>query len=52
MNILIFVCHFSATLGIPYVVNMLILSLLSLDRFIAVRYPFFYSATISNKHVS
>ena len=41
-----------ATLGIPYVVNMLLLTLLSLDRFIAVRYPFFYSASVSNKHVS
>ena len=41
-----------ATLGIPYVVNMLLLTLLSLDRFVAVRYPFYYSATISNRHVS
>jgi hypothetical protein len=40
-----------ATLGIPYVVNMLLLTLLSLDRFVAVRYPFFYSASVSNKHV-
>ncbi|CAG7786090.1 unnamed protein product [Allacma fusca] len=40
-----------ATLGIPYVVNMLLLTLLSLDRFVAVRYPFYYSSSISNRHV-
>jgi len=40
-----------ATLGIPYILNILLLTFLSLDRFIAVSYPFVYSSVASNRHV-
>ena len=39
------------TIGIPVHVNSLLSALISIDRFIAVQFPFFYQSSVSNFHV-
>ena len=39
------------TIGIPAQVNSLLLALVSMDRFVAVRFPFFYESSVNNFRV-
>lgn len=42
---------YRTALGIPIQVYSLLLTLISIDRFVAVQFPFFYESSVNNTHV-